>query len=97
VIRPLPPHTLQGAGYTLLPGFAGCLTAGKPVPSQAGYFFSIVFFICRPNSSLILLPVPGPAQCRGPVRGSEFVSRYHPETEVRRQRFKQELQEFSQY
>ena len=40
VIRPLPPHFLQGAGKILRPGSAGCLTLGNPVPSQASHFVS---------------------------------------------------------
>jgi hypothetical protein len=40
IIRPLPPHFLQGAGKILRPGRAGCFTFGNPVPSQASHFLS---------------------------------------------------------
>jgi hypothetical protein len=53
-IRPEPLHFSHGAGKILRPG-AGCFTAGKPVPLQAGHFSStlsnlICFFIARPAS-----------------------------------------------
>jgi len=40
MIRPLPPHFLQGAGKIRRPGWAGCFTFGYPVPSQASHFVS---------------------------------------------------------
>ena len=41
LIRPLPEHCSQGAGYTLRPGFVGCVTGGNPVPLQAEQIFSV--------------------------------------------------------
>jgi hypothetical protein len=41
--RPFPKHSLQGGGYILRPGCAGCWTLANPVPSQAGHFTSAIF------------------------------------------------------
>jgi hypothetical protein len=41
LIRPLPEHGSQGAGYILRPGFVGCVTGGNPVPLQAEQIFSV--------------------------------------------------------
>jgi hypothetical protein len=38
--RPLPEHSLQGAGKILRPGCAGCLVLGNPVPPQEGQSIS---------------------------------------------------------
>jgi hypothetical protein len=38
--RPLPPHSSQGAGNILRPGWTGCLTFGSPVPLHAEHFAS---------------------------------------------------------
>jgi uncharacterized membrane protein YtjA (UPF0391 family) len=42
-IRPLPPHSLHGDGYTLRPDCTGCFAAGNPVPTQAGHLCSVGF------------------------------------------------------
>ena len=41
LIRPLPEHCSQGAGYILRPGCVGCVTGGNPVPLQAEQIFSV--------------------------------------------------------
>jgi hypothetical protein len=41
LMRPLPLQVAHGGGYILRPGFGCCLTAGKPVPLQAGHLRSI--------------------------------------------------------
>lgn len=80
VIRPLPPHFLQGAGYILWPGFGGCSTGGKPVPLQASQSVSAVLLICR----LIARPSLAypPARCRGQSTGLRVppLSRYGDRT-----------------
>jgi hypothetical protein len=39
--RPLPKHHLQGGGYILRPGWAGCFTLGNPVPPHAEHLISV--------------------------------------------------------
>src|ERR1700681_2113806 len=41
LIRPLPEHCSQGAGYILRPGCVGCVTGGNPVPLQAEQLLSV--------------------------------------------------------